>query len=242
MRRIRNCVFADRQNFYRSSEESEILPTRFDVKCLGMEEKMLVYLIRHGETDQNKQRKLQGQSDFPLNEYGRQLAEATRDGLADVAFDCAFSSPLIRALETARIIIGDRKIPLIEDGRIQEIGFGDYEGLCCGREGYNIPDKHFQYFFDAPEKYQVPPNGESFEEVIARTGDFWLELTGKPEYRDKTILVATHGCALKALLANIRPTEIKDFWGEGVHKNCAVTIVKATDGRAEILEEGKIYY
>ena len=242
MRRIRNCVFADRQNFYRSSEESEILPTRFDVKCLGMEEKMLVYLIRHGETDQNKQRKLQGQSDFPLNEYGRQLAEATRDGLADVAFDCAFSSPLIRALETARIIIGDRKIPLIEDGRIQEIGFGDYEGLCCGREGYNIPDKHFQYFFDAPEKYQVPRGGESFEEVIARTGNFWRELTDKPEYRNKTILIATHGCALKALLANIRPTEIKDFWGEGVHKNCAVTIVKATDGRAEILEEGKIYY
>lgn len=242
MRRIRNCVFEDRQNFCRSSEEPEILPKYLDVKCPEMEDKMLVYLIRHGETDQNRQRKLQGQSDCPLNEYGRELAEITGNALADVAFDCAFSSPLIRALETARIIIGNRKMPLIEDDRIQEISFGDYEGLCCGREGYNIPDKHFQYFFDAPDKYHVPPNGESFEEVIARTGNFWRELTGKPEYRDKTILIATHGCALKALLANIRQTEIKDFWGAGVHKNCAVTIVKVEDGKAEILEEGKIFY
>lgn len=203
---------------------------------------MLVYLIRHGETDQNKHRNLQGQGNFPLNEYGRELAGITGKALAEVPFDCVFSSPLIRALETAKIIIGNRKIPLLEDDRIQEISFGEYEGLCCGREGYNIPDEHFPYFFVAPEKYQVPPKGESFEEIIKRTGAFWKELTANPEYQEKTILVSTHGCALKALLANIRSTQIKDFWGEGVHKNCAVTIVKVEDGKAEILEEGKVFY
>lgn len=203
---------------------------------------MLVYLIRHGETDQNKQRKLQGQSNFELNAYGRELAEKTRDALIETHFDCAFSSPLIRALETARIVMGNRNIPVIEDRRIQEISFGEYEGLCCGKAGYNIPDPQFLNFFDAPEKYNIPPGGESFEEIIARTGEFWKELIQNPEYRDKTVLISTHGCALKALLANIRPTEIKDFWGEGVHKNCAVTIVQVKDGVGEILEEGKVYY
>ncbi|MBO5209609.1 MAG: histidine phosphatase family protein [Lachnospiraceae bacterium] len=203
---------------------------------------MLVYLIRHGETNQNKQRKLQGQSNYELNDYGRELAEKTRDALSNVTFDCAFSSPLIRALETASIIIGKRDIPIVEDIRIQEISFGDYEGLCCGKEGYNIPDPQFLNFFDAPEKYRIPPNGESFTEVIERTGEFWEELLQKTEYRDKTILISTHGCALKALLANIRTTEIENFWGKGVHKNCAVTIVRVENGKAEILEEGKVFY
>lgn len=203
---------------------------------------MLVYLIRHGETDQNKQRKLQGQSNCELNEYGRKLAEITGEALKDVPFDYVFSSPLSRALETARIVTGSRQIPLIEDERIQEISFGEYEGLCCGREGYNIPDADFTCFFDAPDKYHVPPGGESFEEIIARTGDFWRELTENQEYRDKTILISTHGCALKALLANIRPASLKDFWGKGVHRNCAVTTVQVEDGKAVILEEGKIYY
>lgn len=207
-----------------------------------MEQQMLIYLIRHGETDQNKQRKLQGQSNYELNEYGRELAKKTRDALKEIAFDCVFSSPLIRAMETAQIIIGDREIPIIKERRVQEIGFGVYEGLCCGKDGYNIPDPQFLNFFDAPEKYNIPPGGESFEEIIARTGEFWEELIGDSEYCDKKILVSTHGCALKAILANIRGTKIKDFWGQGVHKNCAVTIVKVENGRAEVLEEGKVFY
>lgn len=203
---------------------------------------MLVYLIRHGETDQNKQRKLQGQSEYELNAYGKELAEKTKEALHEIPFDYVFSSPLLRALETANIIRGNRDIPLIQDKRIQEISFGEYEGLCCGRRGYNIPDPEFLNFFDAPEKYHTPPKGESLEEIIARTGEFWKELVHNPVYQEKTILLSTHGCALKALLANIRPTDIKDFWGEGVHKNCAVTIVQVKDGVGEVVQEGKIYY
>ena len=205
---------------------------------------MKLYLIRHGETDLNKQRILQGQSDFDLNDYGRELAEKTRDGLKDVAFDVVFTSPLKRAKETAEIIVrGRAPQPLfIEDRRIQEISFGEFEGLCCGKEHYNIPDKDFNYFFQAPDKYRVPKGGESFEEVIARTGEFLKEITGRQEYADKTVLVSTHGCALKALLANIRPTPLSEFWGQGVHKNCAVTIVEAEEGKFTVVEEGKLYY
>lgn len=203
---------------------------------------MLVYLIRHGETDQNKQRRLQGQSDYELNAYGRELAKKTQKALVDIPFDVVFSSPLLRAMETAKIIIGNRKISLVEDRRLQEISFGEYEGLCCGKNGYNIPDAEFLNFFDAPEKYNTPPGGESFAQIIARTGAFWEELIHNPAYQDKTVLLSTHGCALKALLANIRTTEIKDFWGEGVHKNCAVTIVQVTNGIGKVVQEGRIYY
>lgn len=203
---------------------------------------MKVYLIRHGETDYNKQRKLQGQCDIELNEYGRELAKRTAEALKEVTFDVAYTSPLKRAKETARIMIGERPTVVIEEPRIQEISFGDYEGLCCQGENFNIPDKKFRNFFDLPAEYKIPPNGESFEAVIKRTGEFWSELIHTEEYEAKTILVSTHGCALKAILANVNPVPIENFWGTGVHKNCAVTILEVTKNGVKVEEEGKIFY
>lgn len=203
---------------------------------------MFIYFIRHGVTDQNKKKCLQGRSDIELNEYGRELARKTAEGLKNVKFDMIFTSPLKRAAETAEIIRGDREIPIIPEGRIIEISFGAYEGLSFGKETYNIPDPDFMNFFQAPEKYNTPPGGESFEEVIKRTGEFLEELSQKEDYQDKTILLSTHGCALKALLANIKGISIPEFWGEGVHKNCAVSIVEYIDGEYYLIEEGKVYY
>lgn len=206
---------------------------------------MRLYLVRHGETDLNKRRVLQGQTDSELNAYGRELARRTANGLKNVPFDLAFTSPLRRAKETAQILLGDRNIPLIEEPRIQEISFGDFEGLCYLREGGNIPDNTFLNFFEKPEEYRTPPNGEALEAVIKRTGEFLEELLSGAQYADKTILVSTHGCALKAVLANVSKTPLAGFWGAGVHKNCAVSILE-TGGNAGkqlfILEEGKTFY
>ena len=62
------------------------------------------------------------------------------------------------------------------------------------------------------------------------------------EYQNKTILLSTHGCALKALLANVQKLPVAQFWGEGVHKNCAVSLVEVIDGCPVVVEDGKIYY
>ena len=74
---------------------------------------MRLYLIRHGETEYNKLKKNQGQIDIPLNEYGRELARKTGEGLADVPFDLCFCSPLSRAKETAELILVGRNVPII---------------------------------------------------------------------------------------------------------------------------------
>lgn len=207
---------------------------------------MRIYLIRHGETDLNKHKILQGRSDHELNEYGRELARVTGKALKDVPFDLVFTSPLKRAKETAQILISENEMAvkptIIEEDRIQEISFGDFEGKCYGKDNFNMPDSTFLNFFDKPEQYNTPPNGESFEDILKRTGDFLAELQENNAYRNKTILLSTHGCALKALLANVRQTPIADFWGEGVHKNCAVSIVDVTDGSATVIEDGKLYY
>ena len=59
---------------------------------------------------------------------------------------------------------------------------------------------------------------------------------------DDTILVSTHGAALRGLLSYLKQINTEDFWKGGVHKNCAVTVVEAIEGKAVILEEGKTYY
>lgn len=203
---------------------------------------MKIYLIRHGETDQNKCKCLQGRSDIELNEYGRELARKTAEGLKDIPFDIIFTSPLKRARETAEIIRGTRDIPIVLEERIQEISFGEYEGLCYGKENYSIPDKDFMNFFNKPQDYETPPGGESLQEVITRTGGFLQEILQNEVYKDKNILLSTHGCALKACLANINGSLLADFWGEGVHKNCAVSLIEVREGKVVVTEDGKLYY
>ena len=199
---------------------------------------MKLYIIRHGETQWNVQRRLQGQTDIELNENGRALARVTSQALGSVSFDLAYTSPLARAVETARIILGNRKTPLICDERIQEVGFGELEG----KPFTEMQDDSFHCFFDAPEKYCPPKGGESIDQLYVRTGKFLEELRENSELFDKTILVSTHGAASRALLANITHCARADFWGGCVPKNCAVSIVELTDGAWVLAERDKIYY
>ena len=158
---------------------------------------MKIYIVRHGQTDWNKARRIQGQVDIPLNEFGRHLARETARGLRDVRFDACFTSPLSRAKETAQIILAGRDVPVIDEPRLEEMSFGVYEGKCCAGDNWELPE-NFHRFFDGPDRYEAPEGGESFGQVRDRTGAFLEELARRPEYADGQILLATHGAALAA--------------------------------------------
>ncbi len=203
---------------------------------------MKIYIIRHGETDWNTIKRLQGRSDIELNAQGRRLAEVTAEALKDVQFTKVYTSPLKRAKETAMIICRDRQIPIIEEPRIVEMSFGIYEGLCSGKDNYTIPDPNFSFFFTKPDLYIPPEGAESIEELCGRTTEFLQELVKTEEMINDTVLISTHGAALMGLLSFVHKRGIADFWGDGVHKNCAVTILEVNHNGISILEEGKIYY
>ena len=164
---------------------------------------MRLYIIRHGETEWNVLKRFQGRSDIPLNDEGRRLARITAEALREVPFSRIYTSPLKRAYETAMIIKTDRDIPVIEEPRIIEIGFGEYEGLCCGKEHYNIPDPDFMNFFEKPEAYKPPRGAEGIDELKARTADFLQEIVHNKNIENETILVSTHGAALRGLLSKM---------------------------------------
>lgn len=83
----------------------------------------MLYIIRHGKTEWNAKRKLQGRTDIPLNDEGRLMAEKARDEYKDIHFDVCYCSPLIRAKETAEILMKGRNIPIITDDRLMEMCF-----------------------------------------------------------------------------------------------------------------------
>lgn len=226
---------------------------------------MKLYIIRHGETSWNRERRLQGRSDIALNENGRALARATAEGMKDIPFDLAFTSPLVRAKETAGLILEGRNVPIVEDERIIEISFGAYEGThwteeditaACPKEGdalslsaaeradaarwraaYEITN-----FFYHPERYAPPENGETLLELAARTSDFLQDICSRPDLEEKTILISTHGAASRALLNSLRTYEMSDFWHTGVAKNCGVAIVESRGGVPALLRENVTYY
>ena len=139
---------------------------------------MKIYMIRHGQTDWNKTGKLQGQTDIPLNEAGRALAVKAGHALRDVPFTRVISSPLSRAVETAKLVLAaaGRVLPVEKDPRIEEISFGDLEGAVMKGTELSPEAEEFQAFFDAPEKYRPARNGETLEQLLKRTGDFLTDL------------------------------------------------------------------
>ena len=204
---------------------------------------MKIYLVRHGETDWNKARRVQGHSDIPLNEYGRYLAEETAKGLKDVPFDVAYTSPLLRARETAELILAGRDIPIIDEEGIKELGFGEYEGMCISGIHKAPETEEFNRFFTDTAEYVPAEGAETVQELLERTGAFMERLYREPELQDKTILLSSHGAAMTALLNNIKGrTEVSEFWREGVPPNCAVTVIEIIDGVPRIVEENIVYY
>ena len=204
---------------------------------------MKMYIIRHGQTPWNARKCLQGRSDVDLNENGIYLAELTGKALRDVTFDMAFTSPLIRAKHTAQCILAGREVPIIEDERLIEISFGIYEGCCYAEENRQVPQQWIENFFHAPQDYVAAPGGESLDAVEKRTRDFMEDICSRKELQDKTILVSTHGCALRGLLNSRRESNREDYWHGGVSKNCAVSIVTCNRGEKPVLvEENHIYY
>ncbi len=198
---------------------------------------MIIYMMRHGETDWNRQHLFQGRTDIPLNENGRKVAEWTRKGLKDVKFDVAFASPLSRAKETAQIILEGRNIELIEDERIIEMAFGDYEATRMDQN-----DEMLMTFFCHPENYVDEKGIEAFESVLARADAFLQDLINNPNYQDSTVLVATHGAMIRGLMGAFLNKNVKDFWEGGVHKNCGMTIVEVKNGEKKVLREAITVY
>lgn len=153
---------------------------------------MKLIFVRHGETDLNKELRLQGQRepDLPLNETGQAEIRATRDALTDVP-QKIFASPLTRARETAQIIMERFPVPLIFSDDLKERDFGSLSGKLRSEVGTDILANDLEGRYD----YR-PFGGESIDDVILRIKHF---LNGLPLQNDETNFVITHRGIIRIL-------------------------------------------
>lgn len=200
---------------------------------------MKLYVIRHGQTLWNAQGRLQGAADIPLNENGIRLARLTGEALKEIPFFCCFTSPLKRARDTADLILEGRDVPVFQEERIREITFGEWEG----KDMETLPQDMLDAFFHHPQNFQAPEGGESLIHLQERTGAFFRELTARDDLQDKTILVSTHGCAMRAFLQSVyQEPSLENFWHGRVPPNCGLSIVEVQDGKATLLKEDLVFY
>ena len=227
---------------------------------------MNIYIIRHGQTHANVERRVQGWLDVPLNENGFDLALKTGRAIKDIKFDAVFSSPLIRAYQTAECILKENANPvpkIVTDGRIKEMYFGDWEGQLK-----NVGSVADGTFLLDPSKTPVMPNGESFVNLFARTQAFLNGLIASTASANdlgtfdntfdnglsnfdnapssslanyENVLVSTHGCALRAML-NMLYENKDNFWQNAIPPNCSISLVKADNGIASLVYSDKVFY
>ena len=201
---------------------------------------MKIYFMRHGETDWNKERKLQGQVDIPLNNYGIYLAEETARALSHISFDKIFSSPLCRAYETASIMAKGRNLDIITDTRLLELSFGEGEGLSLSYI-HSHPESELYNFIHNPSLYIPTKGGETLENLFNRCGLFLEECIFPLEGSCENILVVGHGALIRGMIYHMNRRSISDFWSV-THKNCSVTISQYSNHKFQLLEEANIYY
>ena len=177
----------------------------------------MLYIMRHGRTDWNDKHKLQGRTDIPLNAEGRCMAEKAAEEYRDVPLDVCWCSPLIRARETAEILLRGRDVPIFTDDRLREMSFGEYEGL---ENSFSLPDCPVNVIFQAPEKYTASVGGaETFDELFDRTGSFLREVIDPLLEQEKNVLIVGHGAMNLSIISQIRNLPRKEFWSTGI-ENC----------------------
>ena len=197
---------------------------------------MKIYIIRHGETDMNAKGVMQGRMNSKLNESGIKLAYLTGQAMKGISFDCCISSPLDRAMETAKIILKEsgNDLPIEIDERLLEIDFGDMEGRKLSEMG-----EAGLLFYNDPFSFPGFNNGERIQDVCERTQDFLKELIKKDN--GKTCFISTHGCAMRAM-TNFLIENTDDFWCGHAPYNCSVTIIEAENGKPSLITMDKVYY
>lgn len=169
---------------------------------------MKLYLVRHGETDWNIESKIQGQTDIALNERGRQQAEefAARIAGKDYQVDSIYTSSKRRALETARIIGDALKIePKVQPG-LEEICLGKWEGYTWKQVKELFWDE-YQLWRDN-RRYQEPPLGESYQQLLDRLLPAIREITQKEK---GNVLVVTHSAVIMTLMSYMYDTPFEDM-------------------------------
>ncbi|MEM8674202.1 MAG: histidine phosphatase family protein [Cyanobacteria bacterium P01_G01_bin.67] len=187
-------------------------------------------LVRHGETDWNKESRFQGIRDIPLNENGRSQGRKASNFLQNIPLDFAVSSSMSRPRETAEIILEQHPgVKLETTSELIEICHGLWEGMLEAEINAEYPEL-LQQWKDKPETVQMP-EGENLQQVWDRGVAAWNKIAA--QYSDmqtpQTVLVVAHDAINKVIICYLLGLKPDNFWNikQG---NCAVSVIDYPSG------------
>ncbi len=169
-----------------------------------------IFLIRHGETNWNKEGRFQGQIDIPLNDNGKDQARKTFEYLRNISFNKAFSSSMHRPYETAQIILQNKKELKIEKiDSLVEISHGLWEGKLEAEIREKWPNL-LRNWHNKPEEV-IMPEGESIKDVSERAIDSFSKICLSQKENDLTLLVA-HDAVNKTIICDLLGISYSNIW------------------------------
>ncbi len=183
----------------------------------------MIYIIRHGQTILNKAKVLQGRSDHPLNDDGMAEAKAAGQWFREqgITFSRVWSSPLVRAVQTAVLAAGE-KVPIQTDERLLEMDYGPYEGT-----GLTAPPPEIVTFFSDFVHNPAPEGMEQLADVVKRAGLFMEEV--RESVPEGNILISTHAILMKGILEYLTPESKGSYWTKYLG-NCDIYAVEMKHG------------
>lgn len=193
-----------------------------------------VYITRHGQTEWNVQKRMQGHQDSELTPLGVQQAEWLSRSMEQVELDAVYASSSPRALRTAEIIMGERDLPLTACDEFKEIGMGVWEGRDTAELQLQYPEQH-QFFWGDPEQFSVE-GSETFAAVQERALGKLREIADLHE--GGSVLIVTHTVVIKVLMAYFEDRAMNKLWDlPYIYPTCLCRI-DITDGVPEIVLHG----
>ena len=195
---------------------------------------MLIYVVRHGQSEGNINDTFTGITNVALTPKGIEQARLTAEYLSPVSFSAIYSSDLIRAVQTAQPHAKMRNMEIAENKGLREINAGEWEG----KNYYSLFDLYPQTFKVWTENIgQGRPNGgESVTEVQKSVYDAMEEIATRHD--GETVLVVTHALALRTFIAKVKGETLDGKTDSGYVPNSSVTIVEYNKGKFTVKEEG----
>jgi broad specificity phosphatase PhoE len=184
-------------------------------------------LVRHGETDWNRDGRWQGHADAPLNEHGREQGRALADELAGEEVAAVYASDLARARETAEIIAVRLGRPVSVDRRLREVDVGGWSGLTTDEIEARFPDEVVRWRAEDP--HHTFDGGESYSAMGERVVAALEEIAA--EHPDGHVLIVLHGGPIRAVLAHSAGISYEEQRHRREHlDNCAYVRLAVRDG------------
>lgn len=195
-----------------------------------------LYIVRHGQTEWNVQKRLQGHKDSPLTKLGILQAQWARDGMKDIPIDVIYSSTTGRAYKTAQIIRGSREIPIIAEKNLRELNMGNWEGQRALDIEKEDPKK-YHCFWNTPHLYKAT-SGETYFDVQKRALKVVKNIINL--HKGKTVLIVTHTTTLKLIMAYFEGRPLSKLWDLPYIHPCSISMVEIKDTGWEIRLHGDI--